>query len=420
MKNVKAFILEEKMRNLSISIIYILTYLCLSAANLCATEHIRKEMADTLPYQAIHYLNKLPKIDRNLSNENPTKKAKEIIKFICQFFPVTKRSERVKEKLTGMDQLVDRFLFYLSDNKKIIMCLPAFPFKSLNIERRVLSHNADMGELVAILTLNHICCEIGLIYLPGAVINIFSDGAAFKSLFPISDVEYHTYQSAVCKIIAPFSDRLKFITPSENEYKTFLTQIYLLPLPTSKDKIKYMTIFAREEMKCVSYVLRQESPPLTPTVLGYLLELNSVRYQLFLKTTVPGYEDMIRLSVHPHEDISQKLGISLIYGSRGTPWHNTLVMDDHTVSLQKLQDLPYRSTRIMDRLKTSKLGIRYLMRDPKLIHSWYPNLEYVSYLHSSGVPCIAFIWIHTTPAQTFAFEGVDLGYVRLRGRNHSS
>jgi pyoverdine/dityrosine biosynthesis protein Dit1 len=390
------------MKCLSLTVIGLCAALFLNPYSIIAAEHLKMEMRDHLPSQVRYYLDCLPKIDRTLSDSSLTEKAKGVVRFVSRFFPITRTSQHIKAHLKGADGLVDKILSYMLNQRRIILSLPAFPFKSLNAERKVLSQQADMAEFVGILTLNHICCEIGIIYAPGARIHIFSDGLAFREVLPITADEYHAYKASLIKLIAPFSERLHFITPSEHDYRLFLLMDKDIPVQMNPDKIAPMTIFAREEMKCSRYMKWKDTRPISAEILGFLLALHSEMYQRFLKKTIPGYEKMIRLSVHPYEDISQKWGISLIYGSMGTPWHNVLVMDNQTVFLRKLKDLPNNHYRSLNGRDLRNLVNPHLVRN--LI------LSYLSMLLTQPIHYVMFLAMHIDPLQTITIADVKLHY----------
>lgn len=62
----------------------------------------------------------------------------------------------------------------------ILMCLPAFPFKSPNTSSKVLGHLPDKGEEFALSHLNGMCAAIEHEYKPGARLMIISDGLVYN------------------------------------------------------------------------------------------------------------------------------------------------------------------------------------------------------------------------------------------------
>lgn len=69
---------------------------------------------------------------------------------------------------------------FVNENKRVDMCLPAFPFKSANKVYKVLGNLPDKAEELALERLNDMCLRIGQIYAPGAQCTIISDGLVYN------------------------------------------------------------------------------------------------------------------------------------------------------------------------------------------------------------------------------------------------
>jgi len=69
---------------------------------------------------------------------------------------------------------------FVTADRKIDMCLPAFPFKSANKNHKVLGRLPDKAEELALERLESICKRIEAIYPPGATIMIISDGLVYN------------------------------------------------------------------------------------------------------------------------------------------------------------------------------------------------------------------------------------------------
>lgn len=75
---------------------------------------------------------------------------------------------------------------FVRSKQKVVMCLPAFPFKSANKVEKVLGTLPDKAEELALGRLNTMCATIGQFYEPGAELTIISDGLVYNgSLHPI-------------------------------------------------------------------------------------------------------------------------------------------------------------------------------------------------------------------------------------------
>ncbi|KAG8670971.1 hypothetical protein FPOAC2_04275 [Fusarium poae] len=86
---------------------------------------------------------------------------------------------------------------FVSTRQKVVMCLPAFPFKSANKVEKVLGNLPDKAEEVSLSRLNTMCATIGNFYEPGAQLTIISDGLVYNDLLGITDLETWRYGSAL-------------------------------------------------------------------------------------------------------------------------------------------------------------------------------------------------------------------------------
>ncbi|CZR45359.1 uncharacterized protein FPRO_15466 [Fusarium proliferatum ET1] len=86
---------------------------------------------------------------------------------------------------------------FVRAQQKVVMCLPAFPFKSANKVEKVLGNLPDKAEELALARLNSICVTIGQFYEPGAELTVISDGLVYNDLLGISDQETWRYGSAL-------------------------------------------------------------------------------------------------------------------------------------------------------------------------------------------------------------------------------
>ncbi|KLP08782.1 hypothetical protein CEK26_003296 [Fusarium fujikuroi] len=72
---------------------------------------------------------------------------------------------------------------FVRARQKVVMCLPAFPFKSANKVEKVLGNLPDKAEELALARLNSICVTIGQFYEPGAELTVISDGLVYNGTF---------------------------------------------------------------------------------------------------------------------------------------------------------------------------------------------------------------------------------------------
>ncbi|KAJ0356639.1 hypothetical protein COL154_010935 [Colletotrichum chrysophilum] len=74
----------------------------------------------------------------------------------------------------------------------ISLLLPAFPWKNPNTDK-VLGPSPDLGEELGLARLNHLCKEVGKIYLRGARLILVADGPVYNDLLGIPDADYFDY-----------------------------------------------------------------------------------------------------------------------------------------------------------------------------------------------------------------------------------
>lgn len=79
----------------------------------------------------------------------------------------------------GRDYFRDRVFYYTSRQKKLELCLPAFPCKSTN-QDKVQGNRPDRGEYISLVNLHKFVEGVEKIYAPGAKLWIISDGHVFS------------------------------------------------------------------------------------------------------------------------------------------------------------------------------------------------------------------------------------------------
>lgn len=84
---------------------------------------------------------------------------------------------------------------FVSEKKPVLMCLPAFPFKSANKAYKVFGTLPDKAEEIALDRLNSMCKRITAIYPPGAQLTIISDGLVYNGTLRPRRMPPQPYQS---------------------------------------------------------------------------------------------------------------------------------------------------------------------------------------------------------------------------------
>ncbi|KAM7185984.1 acetyl-CoA synthetase-like protein [Naviculisporaceae sp. PSN 640] len=121
---------------------------------------------------------------------------------------------------------------FVAEQKTVLMCLPAFPFKSANKAYKVFGILPDKAEEIALDRLNSMCKRITAIYPPGAQLTIISDGLVYNDLLCIPDRDVWAYGQALRAMAVE-----KGFTHIEFSRLRDLTEI---PLPEKLEEIVYV------------------------------------------------------------------------------------------------------------------------------------------------------------------------------------
>lgn len=237
----------------------------------------------------------------------------------------------------------------VSQHKKITFILPAFPAKSPNTEKTQ-THLPDLGEALSLQFLNSLCEEIYAFYAPGANIIICSDGRVFNDLVKVNDDHVSAYSNAIKTFI--HTDNLKNITTydlndhynslSHADIREKLLTEYAETILSLKDKIKNefqstllfngMHRFVYEDYcNLFDTFSKNKLKKLSKAVTYQLMQRSNAWSQLLLKK----FPEAIRLSIHPQDCQSEKLGIMLLNADNtwATPWHRVVLKNKNNYSL---------------------------------------------------------------------------------------
>ncbi|KAH7210304.1 Pyoverdine/dityrosine biosynthesis protein-domain-containing protein [Fusarium oxysporum] len=250
--------------------------------------------------------------------------------------------------------IVSRFV---RARQKVVMCLPAFPFKSANKVEKVLGTLPDKAEELALARLNSICVTIGQFYEPGAGLTVISDGLVYNDLLGISDQETWRYGSA----LRAMAERKAF---SHLSFSRLQDLVAVKGLPNDLNELTYVanatnfrrTLFnkyGRDGDLDIDHEIAT-NPDTLGTYKGYCRFLKSDLQHIFgpakssakyrkdvkylakqmlirgyafagaVKARFPNY---LRLSIHQSTG-EHKISISLLNTKSGftTPWHCSVVL----------------------------------------------------------------------------------------------
>jgi pyoverdine/dityrosine biosynthesis protein Dit1 len=148
-------------------------------------------------------------------------------------YSLNKFDSTVELHIAGRPKFLAVVSRFVRARQKVVMCLPAFPFKSANKVEKVLGTLPDKAEELALARLNSMCATIGHFYEPGAELTVISDGLVYNGSF------------LLC---------IPHLTQSENSHGTSLTHLDLLGI-SDQDTWRYgSALRAMAERKAFSYL----------------------------------------------------------------------------------------------------------------------------------------------------------------------
>jgi pyoverdine/dityrosine biosynthesis protein Dit1/AcrR family transcriptional regulator len=252
---------------------------------------------------------------------------------------------------TCMNQHEARIHFYTSQDKPLHFILPAFPAKSPN-QAKVLGPLPDLGEEIALNTLESLCKEIQSVYKPGANITICSDGRIFSELVGVTDEQVTQYVNGIKAMINRLELQHIEIVNLEDlldgqSFSLLREQVlttYAEPLEDLKSKLatsaeltnlfngihRFITDDRKmlEPNKSATQV-KNESKTIALKVIQH-----SNAWTRFLAYVYP---NAIRLSIHPYHAHNSKIGIQITKADDNwlTPWHGVILLQENNYVLVK-------------------------------------------------------------------------------------
>lgn len=279
--------------------------------------------------------------------------AKDICGFLLEFNTLK------GQEVNGQQLLIEKINQQIETLGPIKMLLLGFPFKSTNHDYKCISHHADMAEYLGLITLQYIADQIKTIYEPSIQITIISDGLAYHTDIDESFENILQYHQDLMTLIKEFPS-INFIGWKINEGiknpMDLVHKVALIQTPITQESMETksdLQKFVQKEFQSTTWdnfflnQATQECGHLTgkPKQIQQAiltkknslkkekvhksvedLSTGSMKFGTFVTQEFPNYNHYIRLSVHPHKDVHKKLGISLIHGDKGTPWHNAMVL----------------------------------------------------------------------------------------------
>ncbi|KAJ1323854.1 L-tyrosine/L-tryptophan isonitrile synthase family protein [Microdochium nivale] len=248
----------------------------------------------------------------------------------------------------------------VQSNQPILMCLPAFPFKSPNTRTKVLGRLPDKAEEFALAHLDGLCAAIKHEYTPGAQLMIISDGLVYNDLLGVPDRDVWAYGESLralavekgysniefsrlkdlCRVQIKSDEKVDEIAYVANA--TTFRMALLNKFGQSDFDVKLK--LSEDEDTCLTYrgyikflmTDLQDVYPLGPerSKSKFKRGIEQVAKQMlyrgdaFSRAVRENFPDRIRLSIHPSTG-NNKISISPLPTDSHTfttPWHSTLMV----------------------------------------------------------------------------------------------
>ncbi|KAL9946834.1 dityrosine synthesis enzyme [Verticillium nonalfalfae] len=310
-------------------------------------------LVEARPRQPSPELKLLSSLDTGFG-EQGLETAAKVLDVICQYRLRRAEHSEVPD-IEGRLGFLSMVYGHVRANSPILMCLPAFPFKSPNSRDKVLGRLPDKAEEFALAHLNGLCAAVGDIYAPGAKLTIVSDGLVYNDLLSVPDRDVWAYGEALRQMAwAKGFEHIRFSRLQD--------LVHLPNLPSSLNEITYVANATNFRRQLLNTFGRSDYDPSTEitknedtcqTYRGYIKFLETdlalvypvgedngrskssykkgieyiskqmlQRGDAFARAVRENYRDHLRLSIHPSTGRT-KLSINTLptTTSYTTPWH---------------------------------------------------------------------------------------------------
>ncbi|KAI1137542.1 Pyoverdine/dityrosine biosynthesis protein-domain-containing protein [Hypoxylon sp. FL0543] len=300
----------------------------------------------------------------NLSELEPghLETASRILSILSQY---KLRKDAILTKSRHGTHFLGQICSRVAASEAILMCLPAFPFKSPNTSTKVLGRLPDKAEEVALAHLNGLCAAIGDIYEPGAMLMIVSDGLVYNDLLGVPDKDVWAYGEALralrarkgfqhiefCRLkdivhidVPDELDEIRYVANATNFRHALLKQFsrpdYNVSLRISEDEDTCLTYrgyikFLETDLQNVYPIGEGRSKSKYKRGVEYIAKQMLMRGDAFARAVRERFHDRLRLSIHASTG-EKKVSINLLPTDTmfTTPWHCSIAfrLDGTTIT----------------------------------------------------------------------------------------
>jgi L-tyrosine isonitrile synthase len=232
---------------------------------------------------------------------------------------------------------------YVAAGQPVHFVIPAFPAKSRN-RRKTVGRLPDLGEHLALESVQSFCEQVSAVYAPGAVVTVCSDGHVFSDALGIDDDHVDDYGAELLRMIRSIGggaiglyglrDAMPGLTWDQRRAR--LLDEYAEPVDDLRDAVRSQPRvrrmfngihrFVTEDHAVLMADLSATQRRNRAKVTAYEVVRRSQAWSRVVEEVFP---DAVRLSIHPQDHHDPKIGFHLLRTTDSwlTPWHG-VVLDD--------------------------------------------------------------------------------------------
>jgi pyoverdine/dityrosine biosynthesis protein Dit1 len=243
--------------------------------------------------------------------------------------------------------------------------LPAFPVKSPS-RRKTIGRLPDLAEELSLGFLQRICDEVAVVYAPGATMTICSDGRIFSDIVGVTDDDVTRYGAEIGAMIdrlgatslSLFNLEDVFTTLDFDAMRDDVVARYGEPVEVVRERTRseeaHLSLFRGISRFLLEDRLGQD---LGKSKNRLTKEAAADAYRMIQRSNAWGaliaeiFPDAVRLSIHPQEVHSAKIGILLAESSDVwlTPWHAVVLKREGSFRLVHREDAEAMGARMVER-----------------------------------------------------------------------
>ncbi|MCW3044719.1 MAG: Pyoverdine/dityrosine biosynthesis protein [Actinobacteria bacterium] len=260
---------------------------------------------------------------------------------------------------------LERVKRFVLAGEPVHFVLPAFPVKSPS-RRKTIGPLPDLAEELALQFLQSVCDEVGAVHRPGARITICSDGRVFSDIVGVTDEAVTRYGAEIASIVAALGGRsLDFFSLDDlfekADFETMrldLVERYAEPLAAIRERTR--TEDAHRSLFCgvLRFLLEDRMGQGTGKTRSRLQkEAKADAYRMIQRSNAwsrlvaDHFPHAVRLSIHPQEIHSEKIGIRLGETPDAwlTPWHSAVLRSQERFRLVHREEAEALGARLVYR-----------------------------------------------------------------------